>query len=694
MSLLTDRLRPLRSWLALPILALALAPVFLSSRGPAATDSELAPTREHAAITRDVAERLRLAHLVKVKLDDALSAEVLDRYLQFLDPTRSHFTAGDVAEFDALAAGNLKPAFAIFERFHSRRLVRLQATVQMLADGSELPRFGPGAALSLKRDEEPWPEGEEALAQLWDKLLANEVLELELAGREGDAARQVLLKRYENRVLRARQAKSGDVVRVFLNAFAQSFDPHTEYFPPKEAEDFEIQMSLSVEGIGAMLGSDGVHTRIERLIPGGPAEKSGRLAATDRILAVAQGEEGEWVDVVGWRVDEVAELVRGQRGTLVRLQVLSAEQPEGSPPREIHIVREKVKLEERAATARMAEIGAEEGRLRIGVIQLPAFYLDFEARAAKDEDFRSTTRDVEKLVRELMAQEVDGIVLDLRANGGGSLDEAIGVAELFLGPVPVVQISGRDGVQTLSGQRAALYQGPLAVLVDRLSASASEILAGAVQDHGRGPVVGARTFGKGTVQVLMPARSGELKITRAMFYRASGSSTQHQGIEPDILFPSQYDEALVGESSLPHALPWKEIPPVPDLAKSPLLPLLAELRATHEARTDGDPEFAHLKARLALIEELRARRAVSLDPDERREENRALEARWLAIENDFRRARGLEPVDSLAGGGGEAEDGSTDAEEPEEEAPPAEELDALAREAAAVLADLIGLLVR
>lgn len=681
--------------LALPAHALALQ----ESAEPAAQEVEFTPTKEQNAITRDVAERLAKQHLVRTEIDDALSQEVFERYLEFLDPTRTHFIASDVAEFrkwrhaldEALVGGDLGPAFEMFERYQARRIERLEMAAAMVAEGGELPTYGPGTQLDLEREEAPWPKDEAELHELWRKLLASEVLELELAGREGDKLRELLVKRYEDRLTRTRQTNGGDIVRVFLNAFAQSLDPHTEYFPPKAAEDFDIEMSLSVEGIGALLGNDGVYTRIERLLPGGPAEASGKLEATDRLIAVAQGEDGEWVDILGWRVDEVAEHVRGERGTTVRLQVLSAEQAEGSAPREVRIVREKVKLEERAATSEVIEVEGAEGAQRIGVIDLPAFYLDFEARSAGDKEYRSSTRDVERLVRELMAQGVDGIVLDLRANGGGSLDEAVGVAELFLGTLPIVQISGREGVQQLEGSREAVYNGPFAVLIDRLSASASEILAGAVHDHGRGPVIGTRTFGKGTVQVLAPALAGELKVTRAMFYRPSGASTQHRGIEPDIALPSQYDEDLIGESALPHALPFDEIRPVPDLDAGTIGLVAPELARLHGERATSDPGIEHLNARLALIEELRARTTVSLDKDERRAENEAVEARWLAIENDWRAARGLEPVESLddeaEAAEGEADEAPVSAEDPHDDEP-----DALAEEAAAVLADYIRML--
>jgi carboxyl-terminal processing protease len=492
-----------------------------------------------------------------------------------------------------------------------------------------------------------------------------------------------------------------DVVQIFLNALTLSYDPHTQYLGRKSTDDFDIDMSLSVEGIGALLGNTGEYVQIQRLISGGPAEKSGLLAAQDRLVAIAQGDD-EPVDVVGWRTDEVAEIVRGPAGSTVRLSILKRDSPEGSPPAVVTLVREAVALEEKAASSKILDVEDASGEmLHVGLIVLPDFYMDFEAYNNHDENYRSTTRDVERELRKLIDANVDGVVLDLRANGGGSLYEVAQVGGLFLGKRPIVQVAGvepEDGAEVMRSSRAQMYDGPMLVLVDRLSASASEILAGALQDYGRALIVGERTFGKGTVQKVEALSSGSILLTNAKFYRATGGSTQRRGVAPDIRIPDGYNEKDFGEESMDEALPWEEIEPaVRNLdangltpARRDLLALVPELARRHAQRLGTEPELRRIVARDDYFESLGDETKLSIDESVRRAEQEEHAARLLAIENEYRVAIGEKPLaslDEVNAPAGDPEDGETTPPEP---AKPA--LDPIHVEAARIVADTIDLL--
>jgi carboxyl-terminal processing protease len=448
-----------------------------------------------------------------------------------------------------------------------------------------------------------------------------------------------------------------------MNALAASYDPHTQYFSPRTSENFNIQMSLSLEGIGAVLRVEDEYTTIASLVPAGPAEKSKQIKPSDRISAVAQGEDGEFVDVVGWRLDDVVDLIRGPAGTTVRLEVLPPDSEAGAPPRVLSLVREAVKLEEQSAQSEILEVPRGQDTYRIGVIDIPTFYIDFKALQQGDPEYKSTTRDVQRLIEglrceaveasdaedEAPCEPVDGIVIDLRNNGGGSLQEANALTGLFIEAGPTVQIRSASGRVDLfndeDGQVA--WEGPLAVLVNRLSASASEIFAGAIQDYQRGLVLGGQTFGKGTVQTLIPLNRGQLKMTQAKFYRVSGQSTQHQGVIPDIEYPEVYDRDEIGESTLDDALPWDVIRPTRYRRGPNLAPLLALLEDRHETRVETDPDFAYLEAMVERARARSARNRLSLNEVQRRLEREEDETLRLAIENRRREAKGLPVVASL-----------------------------------------------
>jgi carboxyl-terminal processing protease len=524
-------------------------------------------------LDRARSEQLEQRHYAKLDYDDALSSAHLDNYIDSLDGGKMFFTRADLKSFepyrsamdDAVPRGDLEAGFAIFNRFHERLQERLEKVI------AELPTLVPALDFTLDEsylldgEARQWAGSEQALDERWRKHLKNQVLNLRLSDKPADEIVSTLTRRYENQLKRVLQYNEQDVFQIYANALTELYDPHTNYFSPRRSENFNINMRLSLEGIGAVLQLEDEFTKVARIVPAGPAAKQGELHPSDRIVAVGQGVDGDFEDVIGWRLDEVVDLIRGPKGSTVRLQVLPAKAGSDAPRKVIQIVRNQVKLEEQSAQKRILELPQGDGEIvRVGVIDIPAFYIDFEAMRRGDENYKSTTRDVRKLLGELEEEGVSGIVIDLRNNGGGSLQEANELTGLFIEYGPTVQIRHssrrvwRDGKRL----RSSYYEGPLLVLINRLSASASEIFAGAIQDYDRGLVVGDRSYGKGTVQTMVPLTEGQLKITESKFYRISGDSTQHRGVVPDIVFPSLYDPEEIGESALEHALDWDQINPV------------------------------------------------------------------------------------------------------------------------------------
>ncbi len=477
-----------------------------------------------------------------------------------------------------------------------------------------------------------------------------------------------------------------------MNSLAETYDPHTEYFSPRSSENFNINMSLSLEGIGAVLQNDDEYTKIVRLVPAGPADKSKLLAPGDRIVAIAQGGE-DFVDVVGWRIDEVVDLIRGPKGSQVRLQVIPAAAADEHQTRTVSIIRNTIKLEEQAAQKRVLEIIRNDRPYRIGVIKLPTFYADFQGMQAGDPNYRSTTRDVKRLIAELKEEKIDGLVLDLRNNGGGSLSEANSLVGLFIETGPTVQIRNAGGEIEVMGDAdpSVDYDGPLTVMVNRLSASAAEIFAGAIQDYGRGLVVGSTSFGKGTVQSLRDLNHGQLKITEAKFYRISGASTQHRGVEPDINLPNIYDNKDIGEAALPNALPWDTIPPARYLPYGGYESQLTRIRSLSLQRQSLDPDFRYLNAQIALADKLKGITTLSLNEKTRKKEQDELDAQRLAIENARRKEKGQELLKSWreaeAANDSDGNPDTVDAPDPGAKEKPEDE--AYVREAAQVLLDSV-----
>ena len=639
-------------------LVLGLSALPLAAKTTTVTSWDyLQPDREQVIASLNVVELLRRHHYNKPPLNDERSIQIYDNYLKLLDPSRSYFTAADIAEFnqwrtkfdDLLKSGDLEPGFAIYRRHLTRLEERLNFALAELGKGVDKIDFTIDEELQIDREKAPWAKDRAELDELWRKRVKDEVLRLKIAGKETKDIQELLTKRYKNQLSRLKQTRGEDAFQAYINAFATTYDPHTTYLSPDNAENFDINMSLSLEGIGAVLQSDNEHVKVVRLVPAGPAEKSKQIAPADKIVGVAQGND-EMVDVIGWRLDEVVKLIRGPKGSTVRLEVIPASNPPSDQTSKVvTITREAVKLEEQAAKKKVLELKHEGRDYKLGVIELPAFYLDFKAFRAGDPNYKSTTRDVKRLLDELQTEKVDGVVIDLRNNGGGSLQEATELTSLFIEQGPTVLVRNADGrVDVLADEnKGVYYSGPLAVLVNRLSASASEIFAGAMQDYHRALILGGQTFGKGTVQTIQPLNHGELKLTLAKFYRVSGQSTQHQGVIPDITYPDVMDTKDIGESALPAALPWDSIPPAIKPELDPIKPFLSELKARHEQRTAQDPDFVFTRDRLTLAKKLMAETTVSLNEQTRRARQAEVEAKQLALENNRRQAKGEEPLKEL-----------------------------------------------
>ena len=619
--------------------------------------SELQPTTKQTWTLRALITELEDNHYVDRRYNDAMSSAHLDTYLERLDPSHLYFTASDVEAFERYASrlddlgrqGELSPAFEIFERYEQRASQRLSSVISGMDNIIAGLDFSKDEYIESDPTDRGWALNEEVLKDRWRKRIKNQVLGLRLAAKDPAEIAPTLVKRYENQQMRLSQYNEQDVFAVYANALTSQFDPHTSYFSPRRAENFDIDMRLSLEGIGAVLQNEDEYVKVVRVVPAGPADQQSDLKAAELIIAVGQGKVGSMVDVIGWRLDDVVDLVRGKKGTVVRLDVIPAA-GRADEARRLTITRNEVKLEEQAAQAEIIEINDLESTPRkIGVIDIPAFYLDFDAYRKGDPEFRSTTRDVAKLVNELSETGIDGLVIDLRGNGGGSLREANELTGLFIEYGPTVQIRGtgsrvwRDGKR----RRGPYYDGPLAIMIDRLSASASEIFAGALQDYGRAIVVGDRSFGKGTVQTLMDLPEGQLKITESKFYRISGDSTQHRGVIPDISYPSLLQHEEIGESSLEKALDWDRIAPVRHKDYGVVDAILPTLVAKHTERANTDPDFQYIWDQKALAEKIRGAEALPLNEAERIAQRTSQEIQYLAIENVRRQAKGLDALSSL-----------------------------------------------
>lgn len=591
-------------------------------------------------------------HYRKLKLNDSLSAAIYDKYIDGIDHGHLYYLASDITGFDKyklsfddyLQNRELNVPFDIYNVFRKRYKERSDY-IQTLLKESKPFDYSVDESINTDREKAPWAKSTDELNDTWRKYLKSEALDLKLTGKADTAVVSMLRDRYKNRDRALGRIRTEQVFQMFMNAYAESMDPHTSYMAPTSADRFKQEMSQSLEGIGALLGEENNYVTIKEVIPGGPAFKGKQLKKDDKIVAVAQGDEGKMVDIVGWFVDDAVKLIKGPKSTVVRLQIISADALAGNPPKEYRLVREKIKLEEQRAKKEIVSINSGKKDYKIGVIDIPLFYRDFEGAQHKEKEFSSTTRDVQKIITELQAENVDGIVIDLRNNGGGSLTEAVSLTGLFINRGPVVQVKeGQGEIEVQSDNDATIaYDGPMAVMVNRFSASASEIFAAAIQDYKRGIIVGEQTYGKGTVQTLIDLNQwvpketdqlGQVKLTVAKFYRINGSSTQLKGVMPDLELPTAFKTNEYGEGSQPSALPWDQIPSSKYEATSKINEkIVAQLKDKYNTRLKTDEELKTLVKTLDDFKKARENKMVSLQESKRKVERAEAEKKRAAMKS-------------------------------------------------------------
>jgi len=607
---------------------------------------ELSPQEQQSQAAYLAAELMSRFHYKPTALDDALSEKIFDRYLKSLDSEKYFFTQSDIDQIsvlrphldDAIRAQELAPAFGIFNLYTQRVVERFTYAKSLLKTGFD---FQQSESMQFSRDKEAWPKSEEELGQLWRKRVKNDWLRLKLAGKDDKSIVETLDKRYDASIRRVSRVKSEDAFQVFMNAFTSSIEPHTNYLGPRASENFDISMRLSLVGIGAVLEEKDEYTTIREIVAGSPAARSGLLKVGDRIVGVGQGERSTPVDVLGWRLDDTVRLIRGEADSVVLLEILPVNAGPTDKHKLVPLVRKKITLDTQAAKKTVIPVSDGGITRQIGVISLPSFYEDFAARQKGERDFKSAARDVERILGELKKQKVDSVLIDLRNNGGGSLLEAIELTGLFIDQGPVVQQRDARGRISVEGDTRAgvAWSGPLGVLINRDSASASEIFAAAIQDYGRGLIIGEPSYGKGTVQSMLDLdriarnekpRFGELKMTVAQFFRINGGTTQLRGVTPDIGFPGEVDAENQGESGFDNALPWIQIAAADYTPVSKLDDQLPLLRSRHEDRLKNDKLFQFQQEDIAEINELRKKNLISLNEAERRRERTIQEARQSA----------------------------------------------------------------
>ena len=609
----------------------------------------IAQDAQHATASKRITALFTRGHYTQVQLDDTLSSKMFDTYLKNLDYYRNVLTKADIKAFeryreqfdDGINKGNLSFAFDMFNLTLQRRSERFEYALQLLDKGFDFTKTD---EYQYDRENADWPADKAELDELWRQRVKFDALNLKLAGKTAEETHSVLEKRYRNSQKRLTQTESEDVFQLIMNSFARSIEAHTSYLSPRNADRFQQEMNLSLEGIGAVLRADEDYTVIQSLVPGGPADLTQKLKPKDKIIGVAQ-DKSDFVDVIGWRLDDVVDLIKGPKGSTVRLQVVGANEIGTSHAQIISIVRDKIRLEDRAAKAEVFQPQLSELDQKIGVISIPGFY-------------NNLAEDVKKLLVELKESSVDGIIIDLRGNGGGSLQEATLLTGLFIDSGPVVQIREGDGKVSVSQDNdgVSYYEGPLTVMVDRYSASASEIFAAAMQDYGRAVIVGEQTFGKGTVQQhrglgriydMFDNPLGSVQYTIAKFYRINGGSTQHKGVIPDIQFPTAVNPAEWGESKEQYALPWDSINAARYSSLSDINTVLPVLREKHQARISKEAEFQFLLQDITEYKEQENDKTVSLNEAERIKERDKNKAEQLQRVNARLKRFGMPEVTDL-----------------------------------------------
>ncbi|MBI2748857.1 MAG: carboxy terminal-processing peptidase [Burkholderiales bacterium] len=632
-------------------IALALGATAFAATPDASAPVMLEPAQQQAQAAAMTAELLTRYHYAPMALDDAMSQKIFDRYLKSMDPEKMFFVQADIDRFspvrdtldDAIKARDLTPPFAMFKLYQQRMRERLVYARSLLGKTMD---FSQQESYAYQRDKETWAQSEADLQDLWRRRVKNEWLRLKLAGKDDAAIFTTLDKRYDYALAKLKRLKTEDVFQLFMNAYAMSVEPHTNYMGPVATQEFDISMRLSLVGIGAVLQERDDTTVIRELVPGGPAARSGKLKVGDRIVGIAQAGDAGMTEVLGWRLDDVVQLIRGKEDTVVRLNILPADAGPDVQPTVLSLVRKKIPVEQQAAKKSLIEVKDKDSTRRVGVIALPAFYQDFEARKKGDKNFKSATRDVARLLGELKKDKIDSVLIDLRNNGGGSLDEAVELSNLFIGSGPVVQQRDSRGTVRVQGgsNDTAAWDGQLGVLINRGSASASEIFAAAMQDYGRGIIIGEPSFGKGTVQSVINLDAvahndkptfGEVKLTVAQFYRVNGGTTQLRGVTPDIILPTASDPQS-GESGFDNALPWGEIKPADYQPLGDLSDILPLLQARHAQRIARNPEFVFLKEDIGEYQEQKNKKSISLNEAQRRQERDVREAKLKAREATLR----------------------------------------------------------
>ena len=630
------------------MMLVSLALVMSVQAGAAPSEKALTPQMKPLAQQTQAAlwasRVLSRYHYKATPLDDAMSEKIFDRYFKSLDAEKIFFVQADLDQFagvrtrldDAIIGENLSAPFAIYNLYQQRFEERIGYARELLKGKFD---FGQDESYQYDREKAAWPKSEDEVRDLWRKRVKNDWLRLKLAGKEDKAIRDTLDKRYENYLSRSRKLNNEDVFQIFMNAYAMSIEPHTNYLGPRASENFDISMRLSLEGIGAVLQTRDEYTVIREIVPGSPAGLSGKLKVGDRIVGIGQGDSGPVTEVLGWRIDDVVAQIRGAKDSVVRLDILPADAGPDAKHAAVALVRKKISMEEQAAKKSIIEVRDGGVKRRVGVIALPTFYQDFDARRRGDKEFKSATRDVARLLGELKKDKVDNVLIDLRNNGGGSLDEAVELTGLFIDKGPVVQQRNAEGkIEVSSDNNAGMaWDGPVGVLINRGSASASEIFAAAMQDYGRALIIGEPSFGKGTVQTLINLdrfgqgnsniHYGELKMTVAQFFRINGGTTQLRGVTPDIKLPVMADSDSFGESSYDNALPWTSIKPAFFIPAGDLKEVVPLLDRKHDARVAKDKDFQYLQEDINLARKQHKENLISLNEGTRRKERDAQEAR-------------------------------------------------------------------
>jgi len=640
----------LRRTLSTALLAASLMVLPYATANTQVVNGSIEFTKEYGLLTQEILQLLDKEHYQNRTLNDQFSSDVYANYLKVLDPQHSYLSAADLVPFndlsteldDLLAQGNLDAMGQLYSLLQKRRLAFIDYSLATLAQDEAMFNFDLVEGIRTSPYDEPRLDDLSSIKDLWRRQLKNEFINGQLNEETPEDIKKRLTKRYTNLRKRVSQVELKDAYQSVINSITTVIDPHTSYLSPRGLEDFNIDMSLSLEGIGAVLQSEDDYTKVVRIVVGGPADKAGQLKASDYIVGVAQ--EGEEIqDILGWRLDDVVGQIRGPKDSLVTLQIIPGADLQ-QPKKTIQIRRNKVALEDQAAKKSIIELETDQGALKFGVITLPTFYMDFAAAQSGDPNYRSTTRDVYNLIEELKEEAVNGIIIDLRNNGGGSLREANQLTGLFIETGTTVQVRYADGTieKQIDRNPFLAYTGPVVVLVNRYSASASEIFAAAMQDYKRALVVGTQTYGKGTVQTFSDLSSGKIKFTQAKFYRVSGASTQHKGVVPDVILPSLDNPEKVGESTQDHALQWDQVKSVSHKTYFALDVITPYLQAQQDKRNKESNDWQYI---LAVAEHEKNRPdQISLNSVERQKYWQEQQDWYLGHINKLRLSHNLEPV--------------------------------------------------